>query len=145
MPSRQNASWVGASKSINTEVKYGLQRLQNISRDLAENDPLIKKYLRTLIKYVIGPEGPTIKAKSYDLVYDKKSGQLDKVYDTKANQVVEFQFGIFTKKKNCTMRRNMSFRQFLKVLVFNRAVDGEIFIRIVYDKSMPFRIRLTAY
>jgi hypothetical protein len=78
---RLNSSWVGAGLSFNQEIRYAIGRLQALSRDLAQNDPYVKKFLTTYSNYIIGPESFTVKNKAYDWGKNDDGSQL-KTYDT---------------------------------------------------------------
>lgn len=142
---RVNSSWRGAGLSFNQEIRYSKKRLISVCRDLAQNDPYVKKYLRTVKKYVIGPEGFTVKVKSYDWGRNEL-GKTVRINDSYANNVIEDAFWEWTKKGTCTVEGTQSFRQFLGSVINSKKTDGEVFIKMIYPnkKENPFCFSLQA-
>lgn len=145
IPDRTNASWRGASPSINNEIKFSLRQLRAKCRDLAQNDPYIKKYLRTCKKYIIGPEGFTIKNKSFEVAKDEE-GRWYKKFNVEENNLIEENFWDWSKKKTCTIEQDSSFRQFLNTVLTTKKTDGEVFIKKIYPNKAknPFCYTLQA-
>jgi lambda family phage portal protein len=142
---RLNKSFTGSSTSINADIKQSIDVMRARSRFLAENDPYCVKYLRTIEKYVIGPEGFTHRNKSYNLVKNDKQKWI-KQFDTVANGVIQDGFWDWSKRKYCTVNEDQSLRQFLGTLLKTRETDGEIFINKIYvdNKINPFGFTLQA-
>lgn len=143
--SRLNKSFKGSSSSVNFNIRQAIDVMRSRSRFLAENDPYCVKYLRTIEKYVIGPEGYTHRNKSYDLVKNEK-GKWIKKFDNYANTQIQDLFWEWSKKKYCTLNADQSLRQFLGTVLKTREVDGEIFVLKNYvDKYLnPFGFTLQA-
>lgn len=131
---RATDSWVGAGISFNREIRYALYRLRAISRDLAQNDPYIKKWLNSISNYTVGPKSFTIKNKAFDWV-QQPDKSTKKVYDVYANSVIEENFNTFCTKEFCTVSENQSFRQFLNTILRSKNVDGEVFIKYCYPST----------
>lgn len=141
---RMTSAFAGTYNSYNLDLKQGLSIIRAKSHDLAENQPLARKFLSMLSQNVIGPEGFTHRNKAYDLVQDATSKKWIKQYDTAANNLIQDAFWEWSKKKYCTVTGTQSFRQFLETLLRTRTVDGETFVKIVYvDKKInPFGFTL---
>lgn len=131
----------GSSVDVNVDIKAGLGMLRKRSRDLVLNDPYARKYLKMLRKYVVGPDGLVHRNKAVDVYYGS-NGDVRAVPDRYANRLIQDAFWKWSKREYCTIRRDQSLRQALMTLVSSRAVDGEVFILIVYDKRSPFGFTL---
>ncbi|MFA7360779.1 MAG: phage portal protein [Candidatus Kapaibacterium sp.] len=140
---RLNSAFLGTYNSVNFDIKQGLSVIRARSRELAENDPLARKFLNMLSKYVIGPEGFTHRNKAFEFVQGK-DGKFVKTPDTRANNMIQEAFWEWSKKKYCTISGDQSLRQLLTTALRTKAVDGEIFFKKVYvdKKENPFGFTL---
>jgi len=132
---RLTSSWTTSLTNINRDIRTGNQILRARARELAENEPLAKKFLAMLDKNVIGPEGFAYRNTAYDLV-KKKNGEWEKVYDTLANRIIEDMWKEWTKKENCTITGDISFREACALELKTMAIDGEIFLKKVANKNI---------
>jgi lambda family phage portal protein len=133
--SATNANWAVFNQSSNAELQYALGTIRAKSRNLANNDAFINKYLGILSKNVVGPNGFKFQCRARDL-----SGS----YDTIANELIEKNFNEWSKKGNCDVTSKYSLTDLLGVSVKTLARDGEIFIRKVkkFNNDYKFALQL---
>tara|TARA_R110002074_G_scaffold203016_1_gene370884 strand:- start:705 stop:2264 length:1560 start_codon:yes stop_codon:yes gene_type:complete len=105
--------------SADGELRDALPIMRARSRDLARNNPYIKRYLGLLKKNVVGKKGIT---------YQSKATNSDGKMDTGGNDAVEQAFKFWSQKGNCTVDGTMSFRDMQSMVVECEARDGEVFI-----------------
>jgi lambda family phage portal protein len=133
--------WQGGETHINWDLRMGLRVMRSASRYLAQNDPYGRKFLRTLQKYVIGPEGYTHRNKAAD--YITANGQTKKKLDTTANRIIQDGFWDWSKKDYCYVTKDMSFVEGNGLEIKTIAMDGEIFIKKVYEKKTANKFGIT--
>ena len=130
---RLTSSWSSSQTNINYDIRSGNRILRARARDLAENDPYARKFLRMLEKNVIGPAGFSFQNKAYD--WKKVDGESKKVYDKYANSVIEEAWAEWSRKENCTITRDMTLREATAVELKTIATDGEIFLLKITGKN----------
>jgi len=124
---RTTASWSRSYTNINLDIRNGLQALNARARDLAENDPYAKKFLKLLEKNVVGPDGFSHRNKAYDFV--EVDGELSKVHDKLTNQIIEDGFAEYGKLNTCLLQGNQTMREATALELKSMAVDGEVFLQ----------------
>ncbi len=131
---RLTSSWTTSLTNINYDIRVGNKILRSRARDLAENDPHAKKFLRMLDKNVIGPDGFAYRNTAYDM---KKNadGEWEKVYDALANNILKDMWDEWTKPENCTITGDVSFREASALELKTIAVDGEVFLKLISNKN----------
>lgn len=127
---RLTSDWISTAQSINFDLHQGLSVMRARGREMAQNDPIAKKFVHLIKKNVIGPNGFTLKVKSYDWVSQKDdTGKLitKQVFDRFANRLLQDKFWYWSKKKNCTVQENSSFRETCELALTTACIDGESF------------------
>lgn len=119
---RLNSSWNQFVRSINEDLRYELPVLRVRSNDLAQNDPLAKKYLNLVEENIVGSQGFQLQAKSYDSVG----------VDSEANNAIERHWSKWSKKK-CDVRGTLTLPEIERLVARSVARDGEILIRHIFD------------
>lgn len=135
-------SWAASDSSADEALQYKLRTLRNRSRQLAEDNEWIKRFLGLLRTNVVGPSGFSFQSK----VKDQK---VDGTYamDVKANALIEAAWKKWTgPKKWCSSTRRHSMRTLSALVITSVARDGEVFVVRVRegDRRNPFRLSLKA-
>ncbi|PTR04962.1 lambda family phage portal protein [Nitrosomonas nitrosa] len=120
---RLTASWSALVTSINDDIKCDLLTLRSRSNDLAQNDPLIKKWLDTVERNVVGSQGFQLQSKVKDSV------GIDHI----ANDAIESHFDKWSSKPEVTGR--LSLPELSRLVVRSVARDGEVLIRHIFNES----------
>jgi lambda family phage portal protein len=132
--SRLSAGFFGSRNNYNWDIRMGLASIRAKARELAQNDPLIKKALRTFEKNIVGPEGFVLRNKAFSYVKDK-DGKWGKEYDDLANKIIQDAYWLWTRKQYCTIRQDLTLRQLLKLIIRAKFIDGEVFLKKVYTSK----------
>ena len=114
-----------ASTSADSELETAIVSLRDRSRDLARNDPFVKRYFTLLRNNVVGDQGVTLQVKA----------QENGVIDMRGNQTIEDAFKVWCKRGNCTVDGRMSFVDCQKLVVEALHRDGEVFILKHFGKG----------
>jgi lambda family phage portal protein len=131
---RLTSDWVGDGTDINSIIRGGIVRARNRSREESRYNPYCKKYIRMLEKNVVGPDGFTLRNKSGDFVLTddpKNPGNKKYIFqfDKSANSKIYEGFVEWSKAQNCTMTRDIFFREECSLSLKTVAIDGEILVR----------------
>lgn len=126
------ADFSASKGSADSELKYTLETMRERCRDLARNDPYVKRYLRLRQNNIVGKDGFSHQVKALN----DFTGELDSV----GNQLVEDSWKVFTRKGNCTPDGRQSFTDLCKAVDSAVCRDGEAFIQIVKGQTFPHRI-----
>lgn len=105
------------------------------ARELARNNDYAKKYLRMLVKNVIGRDGITLQNKARDA---GPQGQLDKY----ANDLIEAEWMKWGKKGIPTVDGRLSWIGVQKLFIRTVARDGEFLARHIRGFNNPWRYSL---
>ena len=116
---------------INLDINTNLLDVVRKCRDLAKNNALIRAYLGSCVKNVIGTGGITLQVQT-----KSKDGTLNEEF----NNEVEWLFYEWGKDGNLTTDGGMTHRDLDSLILRTLLIDGEAFIRIRKDKS-KFGIR----
>jgi len=127
------ASWNAHNQSADAEIRASNAVLRARARELARNNDYGKKYLEMVKKNVIGSNGITLQVRAID-----PRGTLDKV----ANDTIEKEFYRWGKKGNCDVTARYSWRDFQNLAIQTVAQDGEVFIRLLFDKKKGLQLQL---
>lgn len=119
---RLTSSWNQLIRSINEDLKYELSTLRARSNDLAQNDPLARKYLNLVEENIVGGQGFQLQAKSYDSVG----------VDSEANNAIEKHWNKWSKKK-CDIRGKFTLPEIERLVARSVARDGEILIHHIFS------------
>jgi len=140
---RLTSSWTSSQTNINADIRAGNQILRARARDLVENDPYARKFIRLLEKNVVGPDGFTFQNKAFDWIKDKETGESKKQYDKYANSIIEEAWAEWSKKENCTITRDVTLREASAIELKTIATDGEIFLNLIEGKSAGNKFNFT--
>lgn len=124
--SRLTNDWSVLQVSPNKDIFDALKNIRQRARELTQNDPYAKKFLQSLKKNVIGPNGFTLRVKA----------QLKGVADKDSGKAIQTEFYSWEKKKYCSFQKDLSFRELCGLAVTTIARDGEVFIKKVRGRSV---------
>lgn len=119
---RLTASWFSTSQSIDQELRSDLDRLRQRSRDLANNNDYVKKFLQMVVVNLIGPSGFVLQAR-----VENAPGQPDRL----ANDAIELALSRWARKGICEVSGRLSFIDVQRAVSRAVARDGEAVIRMV--------------
>lgn len=118
---RLTAAWRGTAASIDQELRSDLDRLRARSRDLANNNDYVRKFLRMVARNVVGPQGFVLQAR-----VENAPGKPD----TLANAAIERAWYAWGKRGVADISGRMSFPDLCRVVATDCARDGEALVRI---------------
>ncbi len=124
---RLNASWTSFMRNINDDIRFELSILRARSNDLAQNDPLAKKYLTLVEENIVGPNGFYLQSKAQDSLG----------LDIQANAAIEKAYKEWC-DKFCDVSGRLSFSEIQRLISKSVARDGEILVRHIIDDSNKF-------
>ena len=113
--SRLTADFTTTNVSPDTDLILGLKVMRARSRQLAKNDPYMRRFLRLVDKNVIGPAGIALNVQGYPQV--------------------EAAWYDWSKPQTATATRQMSLNEAFKLAMRTQIVDGECLIRPL----LPFK------
>lgn len=134
--------WMESITSINQDINEGYNKLVSRGRAAAQNDPYAHKFLNDLTKNVIGHKGFVLRSKAFDVV--KEKGEESVKFNRPVNLKIQFAWKKWTNKKNCSISKDVSFREFCKIILKSVARDGEIFIQLIKNPNILFGFALQA-
>jgi lambda family phage portal protein len=127
----QAAGW-GADTPYDKDILSSLSRLRGRSRDLAQNNDYVKRFLALLNTHVVGPKGIQLRCSF------KVQGEIDH----SVNDEIEEQFRRWGKKGACDVTGKLSWRDVQRLVLQGVARDGEAFVRFVYSERYPYGLAL---
>jgi lambda family phage portal protein len=132
---RLTMSWRGSTQAIDAELKGDLDKLRARSRDLAQNNDYMRKFLRMVARNVVGPHGFVLQARAMNSPRQP---------DTAANAAIEAAWFKWCRRGSAEITGRMTFADMCRTAVQAVARDGEALIRIVRgrDARNPFRFSL---
>lgn len=116
------ASWLAVSRSINDDIEEGVDAIRGRARGLAQNEPMVKKYLALVAANVVGSTGIKLQARVSE--NDKQ--------DKLANDAIEAAWLEFGKAGICDITGRMSMNDMLRTIIQCVARDGEA---LIYEHS----------
>ncbi|MGI9141715.1 MAG: phage portal protein [Fluviibacter sp.] len=116
---RLTAQWMATSNSIDQELRFDLDRLRQRSRQQANSNDYVRKFLSMVARNVIGPTGFTLMCRSIDA-----PGKPDGL----ANTAIETHFARWARKGVCDISGRMSFADLQRAIVKAVARDGEALV-----------------
>ena len=135
---RLTADWTPFSMATpNQEIFRALEKLRLRSRDLERNNPFFKKFLRSLTKNVVGPDGIRLQMR----VRGKSKPGVTRL-DVGANRKIEEAFTRWSKRGVCTACGQFSFASLQRMSLRRVARDGEIILRILRGFNNKFKFAL---
>ena len=114
--------------SSNSEMVTGLYKVRARTRTLAKDTPHGKAVIRTYQNNVVGPEPFKLEMRLGD--YD---GEGNFTEEKEINRIVEQGWNQFLKKKNFTVRKNMSAMEALRMVEASLVRDGSVICRKFND------------
>ncbi len=132
---RLTASWRGSVNAIDQDLKGDLDRLRARSRDLAQNNDYMRKFLRMVARNVIGPHGFVLQARAMNSPAQP---------DTAANAAIEAAWWKWCRRGSAEITGRMTFADLCRTAMQAVARDGEALVRIVRGRQAgnPFGISL---
>ena len=132
---RLYASWPTTNLSADAELRNNLNLLRARSRELERNNDYAKKFLRMVRTNVVGSAGIILQGR-----IQNKEGKADSA----SNKQVEENFREWSKKGNCDVTGELSFRDIQKIVIGSMARDGEILVRKIkgFDNPHKFALQL---
>ncbi|HEX7380861.1 MAG TPA: phage portal protein, partial [Nevskiaceae bacterium] len=113
------ADWLGTAGAIDADLRGDLGRLRSRSRDLAQNNDYVKRFLAMVERNVVGPNGVNLQCRIEDA-----PGQPDTV----ANNLIEDAFDDWSRAGVCEVSGRLSFAALCRLIVRTVARDGEALI-----------------
>jgi lambda family phage portal protein len=115
------AGWQGAANRIDDDLRTDLDRLRARSRDLANNNDYVRKFLRIVSRNVVGPAGFILQARASD------NGRPDAL----ANAAIEAAWARWCRRGSAEISGRLSFSDLCRQTISGVARDGEALIRIL--------------
>lgn len=137
---RLTSDWVTTSKQLDADIQAGLTALRARSRDLCMNNDYGKRFMWILKSNVIGPKG--IELQPQVSMKNKKAGQPQ--MDQAANDKIKAAWAKFCTKENCTVTKQLTFKDVQDLFIQGVARDGEFIYRFVprFDNDFKFALQL---
>lgn len=119
-------SWTRTSYPINEQIKRDLPTLRARSRDLAKNDPHVKKFIRLMKSNIVGRAGVMLQSKVKDA-----NGTIDKI----ASNAIELAWNAFGKWGIASMSNDKTFVDLQNLFWDHILRDGEVIILKVFSDT----------
>lgn len=119
---RLTSSFRPSYTSVDQEIFRDLAVLRGRSRELANNDPYVKKFLQLCKANVVGPTGIALQSQAKDT-----NGKLDKG----ATRQIEDAFARWSKRGVCDVTGKLSWTDVQELVIETVARDGECLVRQV--------------
>ncbi|MFA7333662.1 MAG: phage portal protein [Kiritimatiellia bacterium] len=132
-PDRTLSEWRAATASIDADIRAGMVRLRNRSRDLCQNNDYAKAARRTVVVNVVG-QGIKMQATSKRA----RGGKPDKA----ANEAIEKAWKKWKQKENCDAAGMLSFAGIEQMIMSSVFESGEILIRKIRKPMGNMKIPL---
>ena len=126
LSNRLTQDWNVASTTIDNDIRMSLTEIRSKARALTQNDGYAKKFIDLMKVNVVGSEGFKLQVKARD-----PNGSLD----TYANTLIEEKFRDWSRKGNCSLVGDCSFRRIQELVIAGMARDGEAVVRKIYNDS----------
>ena len=117
--------WALSPVKINAELKTDYLSMTLRARDLAKNNEFVAGYLDNLKRNVLGAHGFTLQSKAEPSELARKVEALWQEYQSRSGAFV-------------TLDELQSGRDFDLLVLRTLAIDGEVFIRRVFDPVSPY-------
>jgi lambda family phage portal protein len=128
--------WLKDFRGVNADLRISLRVLRARANEAVLNDPYAKKFIKMLENNVVGPDGFILRNKAFDYQFDEKEKIYVKKMDKVANGIIQENFVEWCKMKNCTITKDVSFREVCSLLLKKIAIDGEILVREIKGKGV---------
>ncbi len=132
---RLYSSWTTLNRSADAELRYNLTALRARSRELEHDNDYAKKFIRMVKTNIVGRDGILLQSQVLN-----NSGKPDDVARIK----IEEGWSRWTKRGNCDVTGQYSFRDIQKLAISSCARDGEVLIRKVkgFNNDSRFALQL---
>lgn len=130
---RLTSDWKTTITSVDQEIFRDLTKLRARSRQLANDNDYVKKFLGLCKTNVVGPTGICLQSQAKD-----PNGKLDKA----AIQLIEEAFSRWAKMGNCDVTGKLSWTDLQELVIETTARDGECLVRKVKNYPNAFRFAL---
>lgn len=131
---RLTSGWVTQPLTEDAELRRSLKTLRARSRELAENNDYLQKFLSLLDANVVGPRGIVLQNKSVR----ETTGE----FDTPVNDAVEAAWEQWGQMANASVEGMRSWLDLQRLILRCLAMDGEVLVRKVTGADNPFRFAL---
>jgi lambda family phage portal protein len=128
------SDWPAMSTTYQTDIFRHLRGLRAESREMAKNNPSMKRFLGIVRRNVIGPGGIKLQVRA------KRGTALDE----RLNNEVEGQFREWALPENCSASGKMSWVDAQGMAINTMARDGEFLCRFI-EANNPFGFALKFY
>lgn len=129
---RLTYSWRGTNLTSDEMLRWQLPTMRARSRDLAENNEYVKRFLKLVCQNVIGHTGITYQNRAAD----------GKKLDTYANRLIEDAWKDWGRLGSCTLDGEFSWKGFQSIAMVMVARDGEAIIKIVNSEYNKYHFSL---
>lgn len=119
--------------SANQDIRGSIRQLRANSRALARDNDYMIGFLKKLDANVIGVNGLKLQVDATRPSGEKKES---------LNRKVEEEFKRWSLKKYCDVTEQLSLRDTVSLALRTLATDGEFLIRLVFDESSEYGLRL---
>jgi lambda family phage portal protein len=133
---RLTATLPSFSQSINADLDGSLVILRSRARNLCANHEYGRRFLSMVATNVVGAYGPTLQVRAYNMPMGKGTATLDKP----ANAAIEAHWKRWGKR--CDIAGRLTLPQLLRVAMKSVARDGEVLVRPVRRRDLPYGIAL---
>ena len=124
---RLTADWIFYPTTADHDVRAGMQVIRSRARELTQNDPYAKAYLRACRKNIVGSEGFSLQVKARDTKVGP-DGKIISALDRFANDLIEQKFADWSRKG---VRAITWILLLVTMCVTGVKRDGEIFVRLL--------------
>lgn len=112
--------------SIDEVLRGCLSKLRNMSRGMAQNNGLVRNYLRRVEEHVVSPQGVDFQSRAR-----VANGDLNR----EANRIIDEAFETWSKAKNCDVRKKANFHGLQRLVMRTVVRDGECFVRKIKNHA----------
>lgn len=136
---RSTADWLNTGTTVNRDLRGELVELRNRARDLTKNDPYARRFTRLCRMNVVGPNGFRLQVYAKDPPSKEfPTGKPDYV----ANAIMEREFALWSRRSECTMGGQLTFRGVQDLVIQTFAREGEFLVQKIFDKESRYGFRL---
>lgn len=125
------AGFRSTNSSIDQDILSQLDRLRGRSRNLAQNNDHMRRFLQMCVANIVGPQGFTLQCQARD----------GDTPDGLANRLIERSFAEWARRGTCDVTGALSFVDVQSLAVETTARDGECLVRRVRGKGVKNKWR----
>jgi lambda family phage portal protein len=130
----RRTDWPAMSTTYQTDIFRHLRQLRAESREMAKNNPHMKRFLGMVRRNVIGPAGIKLQVRA------KRGNELDELLNTE----VEEKFTEWALPENCSASGKLSWVDAQGMAIGTMARDGEFLCRFI-EANNPFGFAIKFY